>query len=281
MKNLVLKDRTFCILVIIILGFLFKILSKSVKGKYRECKIKFINYKSIDEERENMSYTKEIFEKSINKPIACICKKTMEENDCSILLSQINDLMTVRDKFIEVNEECGSLWNEICIDSLSVINSAFSGFYRTAIVGLRSIYEIGCSSIFYHDHMIEYHLFKNEDKKADKYVSALVNEFDFFKSKYIRAFNSSFDSIQKEEDGIAKHLIRLYRELSDVVHGRYNKLTNIDVFQIEYNFQKYKQFEKLFIETTDMLLLVSILRFNIELENNKKIFERTGVIKHE
>lgn len=228
-----------------------------------------------------MSYTKEIFEKSINGPIADIRKETMEKNDCSILLNQINNLMIARDKFIDVNKECGSLWNEICIDALSVINSAFSGFYRTAIIGLRSIYEIGCSSIYYHDHMVEYYMFKNENMKADKYISALVNEFDFFKSKYIRAFNSTFDIIQKEEDCVSKHLIRLYAELSDIVHGRYNKLTNIDTFQVEYNLQKYKQFEKLFIETTDMLLVLAILRFNVELDNNKKILERTGGINYE
>lgn len=228
-----------------------------------------------------MSYTKEIFEKSIYQPIAVIYKETMEKNDCSILLNQINNLMTVRDKFIEVNEACGSLWNEICIDALSAINSAFSGFYRTSIIGLRSIYEIGCSSIFYHDHMIEYHLFKNENMKADKYVSTLVNEFDFYKSKYIRAFNNSFEKIQREEDCVSKHLTRLYSELSDVVHGRYNKLTNVHGFQIEYSIEKYKQFEKLFVETTDILLVLAILRFNIEFENNEKIFERTGLIKHE
>ena len=88
-----------------------------------------------------MSYTKDIFENNINKPVEEIISNTLLKNDCSILLNQVNNMMTVRDEFVEENEECGLLWNEICIDVISVINSAFSGFYRTAIIGLRSIFE--------------------------------------------------------------------------------------------------------------------------------------------
>lgn len=231
-----------------------------------------------------MSYTKDIFEKTVNEPVELIKNKTIQENDCSILLSQLNNIMTVRDKFIEENEECGLLWNEICIDAISVINSAFSGFYRTAIIGLRSIFEMGCNSLYYHDHMIEYYLFKNENMKADKYVSTLVNEHNFFKTKYIKAFNNKISQIQSEEDSVAKYLTKLYGELSDVVHGRYNKLTNIEVFKIEYDVSKYKQFEKLFIKTTDILLVLALLRFNINniaLEDKNKIYKNTGVVRYE
>ena len=75
-----------------------------------------------------MSYTKDIFENNINKPVEEIISNTLLKNDCSILLNQVNNMMTVRDEFVEENEECGLLWNEICIDVISVINSAFRGF---------------------------------------------------------------------------------------------------------------------------------------------------------
>lgn len=231
-----------------------------------------------------MSYTKDIFENNINKSVEEIISNTLLKNDCSILLNQVNNMMTVRDEFVEENEECGLLWNEICIDVISVINSAFSGFYRTAIIGLRSIFEMGCSSIYYHDHMIEYYLFKNENMKADKYVSSLVNEHNFFKTKYIKAFNIEFSEKQTEEDSVAKYLTKLYGELSDVVHGRYNKLTNIEKFKIEYDVNRYKQFENLFIKTTNILLVLAILRFSINditIVDKNKIFENTGVGKYE
>lgn len=228
-----------------------------------------------------MSYTKDIIEKFVNEPIKGIKEKTIEQNDCSEMLERVNDLLTVRDKFIEKNADCGVLWNEICIDVLAIINSAFSGFYRTATIGLRSIFEMGCNSIFYYDHLIEYYMFQKENMKADKYVSVLVNEYNFFKTKYIRAFKNNIDELQVEEDSVSKSLTRLYSELSDVVHGRYEKLSNVNGFSIEYNVEQYKQFEKLFIKTVDTLLLLSILRFDIELDSQNKIYRDTGVIKYE
>lgn len=228
-----------------------------------------------------MSYTKEIFEDFLINPVNSIKESTISQNDCSEILECINNMFTVRDKFIEENDECGSLWNEICIDVLSVVNSAFSGFYRTATIGLRSVFEMGCNSIFYYDHMIEYHMFKKENTKADRYVSVLVNEYSFFKTRYIRAFRENIEDIQKEEDSVSKFLTRLYGELSDIVHGRYNKLTNVADFHIEYNINQYKQFERLFIETVDILLVLAILRFNVTIDNQEKIYKNTGVIKYE
>lgn len=228
-----------------------------------------------------MSYTKELFEKFLSSPINLIKQRTIEQNNCSEILECINNLITVREEFVEKNTDCGILWNEICIDAISIVNSAFSGFYRTATIGLRSVFEMGCSSLFYHDHMIEYYMFKEENMKADKYVSVLVNDYSFFKTKYIKAFKSDIEEKQSEEDSISKYLLRLYGELSDVVHGRYNKLSNIQEFHIEYNIDQYKQFEKLFIKTVDILLVLAIVRFNIHIEGYEKIYKNTGVIKYE
>lgn len=228
-----------------------------------------------------MSYTKDIIEKFIVEPVNDIREKTIEQNDCSEMLERVNDLLTVRDTFIEKNAECGALWNEICIDVLAIINSAFSGFYRTATIGLRSVFEMGCNSIFYYDHLIEYYMFQKENMKADKYVSVLVNEYNFFKTKYIRAFESNIDELQTEEDSVSKSLTRLYSELSDVVHGRYEKLLKVEEFSIEYNVAQYKQFEQLFVKTIDTLLVLAVLRFGIQLENVDQIYKNTGVIKYE
>lgn len=228
-----------------------------------------------------MSYTKEIFENFFNNPINHIKNETMQNNDCSALLERINNLMSVRDEFISKDEECGTLWNEICIDALSAINSAFSGFYRTAIIDLRSIFEMGCNSLYYYDHKIEYYMFKNENAKADKYVSVLVNEHDFYKTKYIKSFKSGYESMLVEEDCVSKYLSKLYGELSDVVHGRYNRLINIQTYEVKYRIDEYKQFEKLFLKTIDIMLVMAILRLDISIENENEIFKNTGVIKYE
>ena len=122
---------------------------------------------------------------------------------------------------------------------------------------------------------------KNVDCFGMKYVLML---FLFFKTKYIKAFNIEFSEKQTEEDSVAKYLTKLYGELSDVVHGRYNKLTNIEKFKIEYDVNRYKQFENLFIKTTNILLVLAILRFSINditIVDKNKIFENTGVGKYE
>ena len=116
------------------------------------------------------------------------------------------------------------------------------------------------------------------------------HEIDLVKSRYQEIINLSnsinieFSEKQTEEDSVAKYLTKLYGELSDVVHGRYNKLTNIEKFKIEYDVNRYKQFENLFIKTTNILLVLAILRFSINditIVDKNKIFENTGVGKYE
>lgn len=228
-----------------------------------------------------MSYSKDIFNRFLFQPTNEIRIETVNNNNCSDLLENLNDLLKVRDLIIEKNQECGELWNEICIDLLAIINSALSGFYRTAIIGLRSVFEMGCSSIFYIDHPIEFYMFQKENSKADKYVSTLVSEYNFFKTKYIKAFYSQIEERQKDEDSIAKFLQKLYGELSDVVHGRYNKLANVGNFHIDYNIRQYKKFEELYMKTVGILIIMVTLRLDICVEDMGKYYRITGVMKNE
>lgn len=228
-----------------------------------------------------MSYTKDIFNGFLFEPTNELRIETINKNNCSELLEDLNNLLKIRDLIIENDEECGELWNEICIDLLAIINSALSGFYRTAIIGLRSVFEMGCSSIFYMDHPIEFYMFQKENTKADKYVSTLVNEYSFFKTRYIKAFCSDIDEKQKEEDSFSKYLQRLYAELSDVVHGRYNKLANVDDFHIDYNVEQYKKFEELCKKTISILIIMVAIRLDKNIDNIQKYYRITGVMKDE
>ena len=228
-----------------------------------------------------MAYTKEIINNFLFTPVNEIQKKTVTNNNCAELLEELNVFLMLRDTIIQKSNPIGELWNEMCIDLLSIINSAFSGFYRTAIIGLRSVFEMGCSSLFYLDHPIEFYLFQKEDYKADKYVSTLVSDYSFYKTKYIRAFDEGFELMQKEEDSIAKYLQKLYGELSDVVHGRYNKLANTNDFHIYYDTVKYKKFENLYKKTISILVIMVKLRLNIDMENIQKYYRITGVTRDE
>lgn len=226
-----------------------------------------------------MAYTKQIIDNFLFNPVNEIRTETINANDCAELLEGLNTFLILRDAIIQKSGQIGELWNEMCIDLLSIINSAFSGFYRTAIIGLRSVFEMGCSSIFYLDHPIEFYLFQRENYKADKYVSTLVSDYSFYKTKYIKAFDEKIEEKQKEEDVLSKYIQKLYGELSDVVHGRYNKLANTNDFHINYDIKQYKKFEELYMKTISILIIMVELRLKVHLDNIQKYHRITGVIK--
>lgn len=223
-----------------------------------------------------MSFTKETFKNCILDPISKIQEKTLEDNDLSELLKYLNVAIDIQNKITTENEEIGKLWNEIVTDLISAINASISGSYRLSLISLRSVLETGCHSFFFYDHKIEYHLFQNEDKEADKYINTLINDFDFFTTKYIRAFKNDIDidKIQEEDDSISKYLKKIYKKLCDITHGRYKTLTKIDNEQIDYNKEFYKRFEKKYFEVVSILTTLYFLRFN---KKNNTIVE---VVKH-
>ncbi|NFG40410.1 hypothetical protein FC789_04200 [Clostridium botulinum] len=229
-----------------------------------------------------MSYTKQTFKNEILNPVNKIQEDTLNNIDLTKILEYTNQLFDIKERIIEEDKEIGELWNEIIFDVLSSIHSASSGFYRSAIVTLRSILEIGCYSIYYYDHKIEYSIFQTEDTKADKYVSTLVNNFEFFKTRYIKAFYLKIEEIQKKPDSISEYLLKKYGELSDVVHGRYKSLIKIKDLKINYNIGDFKKYEKLFCNVLSILAVLYVLRFDDF--NNKKLKELvniSGVINYE
>ncbi len=208
-----------------------------------------------------MSYTKqtlELFSSSINK----IFDETLSDNDLSEILNYLNSLIEISERFIKKDSELGFYWNEIISDVLSVIHSGISGQYRLATTGLRNTLELVCSTFFYFDHKIELYLFINADFKADKYVSTLTNEYNFFKTNYIKSFNADIVRIQKNENSVSNYLNLTYGILCDVVHGRYKSLTKIDNNSIKYSKEQFKKFEKAYISTLSAIAVLYVLRFN-------------------
>ncbi len=208
-----------------------------------------------------MSYTKQTFEQIINS-VGIIQKNTIEDNDLSLFLEYLNTLMEIRDNIILKDKELDFYWNEIISDSISAIYSAISGQYRIAISGIRNIFELSCHAFYYYDHKIELRLFINENNKADKYVSNLVKNHDFFTTIYIKTFYSNIESIQFKDNSLSERLVYTYSKLCDVVHGRFNTLTKKNSLEIVYNKTYLKNFETAFKEVIQLICCMYILRFN-------------------
>lgn len=208
-----------------------------------------------------MSYTKqtlEHFSKSINK----IFDETLLDNDLTSILDYLNTLIEIKDRFVKNDNELEFYWNEIISDTISLIHCGISGQYRLAITGLRNTLELACSAFFYLDHKIELKLYVNENFKADKYVSSIINEFHFFKTTYINTFNSKIGTLQTKEDSVSSYLHLTYGKLCDVVHGRYKSLTKADKLTVEYSKEQFKKFEKSYICTLGAIATLYALRFD-------------------
>lgn len=208
-----------------------------------------------------MSYTKQTFEhfsKSTNK----IFDETLSDNDLSCILEYLNTLMEINERFVAKDKELEFYWNEIISDTISSIHCAISGHYRLAITGLRNTLELACSAFFYLDHKIELQLYVNENFKADKYVSAIIQNYHFFKSNYINTFNNKIGILQTKDDSVSSYLNLTYGKLCDVVHGRFKSLTKSDKLSVEYSKEQFKRFEKSYKATLGAIATLFVLRFD-------------------
>ena len=208
-----------------------------------------------------MSFTKKTFQDVIFAPVSKIQKNTLEDNDLTEVMNCLNAVIYIGDFIKEKDPETIKFWNEIISDSISVIFSSTSGFYRLSISGLRSILETACHAFYFYDHKIELSLFINENFQADT-VSHLVNEKHLFTTKYIKTFNKDIIQMQLAEDSVATHLKKTYSSLCDVVHGKYRALTREEELKIEYDKTLYKKFESLYLQTMGAIVIMFYLRFN-------------------
>lgn len=209
-----------------------------------------------------MSYTKQTIE-HLFKANSKIFNETLENNDLTEILNNLNLIIDIKDDFISRDSELEPIWNEIISDIISIVFSAISGHYRLAISGLRNVLELGCNAFFYIDHKVEFKLYSNSNFKADKYVSAIINDYHFFKTEYIRAFNPDIETIQTKQDSCSSYLNTTYGKLCDVVHGRFQSLTKQTELKIDYDHSLFKKFESKYNYTLSAIALMYILRFNI------------------
>jgi hypothetical protein len=227
-----------------------------------------------------VSYTKSVLVSNIIEPIATIQQATLKDNDLSRIVDALNVVIEINNDLTTRDKHIGAIWNEITSDVVSSINAALSGFYRLGIASLRSILELGTNSIFYYDHKVEYYLYESEDFKADRYVTTLTKQFNFFTTRYVRSFNKKIDTLQSSEDSISNYLDKLYRELCDHVHGRYKTLTKAKSLKIEYIKKDFKGFESLLLKTIGILLTMYYVRFDIVLDESAIfLVKNTGVVK--
>ncbi len=208
-----------------------------------------------------MSYTKQTLE-HLFKSNSKIFEETLDKTDLTDVLKHLNSLIEISDKVTQYDEELKPIWNEIISDTISIIYSSTSGHYRLAISGLRNILELGCNVFFYIDHKIEYKLYTDSNFKADKYVSSIINDYHFFKTEYIKTFNSSIETNQKKTDSCSQYLNTTYAKLCDVVHGRYHTLTKQTDLTIKFDLGLFKKFESMYKFTLSAIALMYVLRFN-------------------
>lgn len=218
----------------------------------------------------NMSYTKKAYEDNIIKNVQQINIKTINDNDITPLLNLIDNTLDILEGIQKNDSDIGELWNEIASDIISSVNSATSGFYRQGIITLRSVLELGCMSLFYTDHKVEFHLFRAHDAKADKYVSTLIRDYDFYTTNYIHSFYSNIEAIQTKNNSISNFLNKTYKDLSDVVHGRYKTLTKQSTLKIDYSKEQFNFFKDKLHSVLSILATMYILRFH-DMENTNLI----------
>jgi hypothetical protein len=209
-----------------------------------------------------MSFQKIQIKRDILRPVEEILEKTIADNDYTGILNSLNCILDIYEEIDLAESEMLKIWNDIISDIIGAIHSASSGFYRLALISLRSTLELACSSFYYIDHKIEYFMYQSHNLAADKYVSTLVNQHYFFTTKYIESFNQNINLVQSKEDSISTFLKSLYGDLCDIVHGRFNTLTKANSLSIKYNKELFKRFEKFFNQTLSIIAVMFILRFD-------------------
>ncbi|WP_441962655.1 hypothetical protein [Paenibacillus sp. TAF43_2] len=220
-----------------------------------------------------------MYKQQILEPVIKITQKSLDDNDFNLILEKIDITIELLEKISSFDASVGILWNELASDVISSIYSATSGFYRQAILSLRSVLELGCSSLFYLDHKIEYEMFIKFNAKADKYVSTLVNDYSFFTTKYVATFYEQIHNLQSTTDSVSAYLKAIYGDLSDIVHGRYHTLTKKQGLQIKYDKRQFKSYEGFLNRVLNILCMMYVLRFkdssNAEIV---KLAQSTGTV---
>ena len=226
-----------------------------------------------------MSYTKSTILALIKKNNT-IQSETLNDNDLTDILEALEVIMEIGERFSIHDSEIGFYWNEIISEFISVIHSSISGYNRLALSGLRNIMELACHSFYFHDHKIELNIAKNENAKANKYVSALVKDDSFFMTSYIKAFNNTSVDLELKKDSISLFLTQEYSKLCDVVHGRNKTLFKKESLQISYNKGEFKKFEKHYLNIIDVIAVMYVLRFNDKSSPEiNKLVSRTKLLK--
>lgn len=227
-----------------------------------------------------MSYHKNFIDTNIIKPTQAIKNDSLIGCSFEEVIEAL-DILTKMHEYLCKNHKkpFEKMWNEIVNDSIAVIYNILSGFYHTANVSMRCILEIGCSSFYFFDHQVEYYLYEYENAPMDKYVSSLVNEYSFFTTKYIKAFNTNIDSQQSNPDSVSTKLKAMYKFLCDVVHGRYTTLTKVDSLTINFNRSAAERSKQNFLDIIGMFAVMYELRFSTGDQDIIKWTKKMGVLK--
>lgn len=213
------------------------------------------------------------------EPVSSIHQESLKKVDFKDMLEYINIFISIKEILQLEDEKVFNIWNDIINDSIACVYNALSGFYHTANIGLRSIFEMACSTFYYYDHKIEYYLYAEQNAKADKYVNTLVDNFDFYKTKYIKAFYEQIEEQEQDFDAISKHLKRIYAKLCDIVHGRFYTLTKTKELIIEFDMGQLNYFQDNFQDVISTLILLFTLRFNNSATKEMKVnAQKIGVI---
>lgn len=218
-----------------------------------------------------MSFTKRQVEK-LFQYAAEIKDETLENVDSSSELEAFNLVLNIAEEFRKKHTDLGYYFDEIQSDMLSILQSGLTGNYRLAIGGLRGVLELICHVFYYCDHPLERKIFIDNDECATRYVSSLVQNESFFKTKYIKAFNANSKFEEVKTDAFAHLLVNEYKNLCDHVHGRTRSLTKIESQHISFDIKLYAALSKYYQNIVSILAMM----FEFKFPGNEDVTKRVG-----
>lgn len=182
-------------------------------------------------------------------------KACVENNELQYSESQL--YIDVIENFRKVisNLECSKLLEEVTYDLLTSMYFSSFGLYRNAYVSLRSSLELGIAFIYFIDRNYQYLLWKRNLYDI-KWCDLKNNENGVISKVYLNLF------VEDEYSNFLERVEKAYRECSEYVHGKYSYMQTSQKLCIEYSKEKFDEWNDMFNEVTQILIILLSIRFN-------------------
>jgi len=174
---------------------------------------------------------------------------------CNTLIELLTEL--VRMEAPELKDLLEPVIDEIFVDLNLTLTLAMGGQFKASLVLARTCFESSLYIIFFIDHPVEARMWVNS--KKDMSFSSTLEELT--KPFYIKAACGSEKVDVEELKIIYTDLMRVYREFSERVHGKYSFLQTVKTTQnIEEDI--LKSFSNLLNDAIKSIVNLALIRLN-------------------